>query len=334
MDQEKRNPKTGEIDFSSLSKSGQKALKLLTQGRERKKLHYPGQVVTYIDPPEFKINGDVCVVILNDYFAPETCDGDYNKLKFDGCEFPIPMLYEALSQVQPGGKAYSFGKAVFCSKLHEWGSDYEDYNQSTAEEDAITLELKLSSLCNKVTLTVVRQKYNYYAKIERKASLLEINRKNEKIQPITKSSFDKAPRRKGIPNFIPQDEEVNFVKVTKEPSEMSFALDFLGKSNSYYRDQTFVLQIRDHNGHKIKPVWQAEWKAISPGIRTRKGVKASTNGSQENMDAGCIQIDRFACPVSIQFRQNHEYIDYDGDYSSSYSSDYWVVYESEVGSDG
>lgn len=334
MHPEKSNPKIGEIDFSTLSKSGKRTIKLLTQGRDWEKLHYPHQVVTPIDPPVFKINGDICSVIINDYFAPETCDGDYNKVKFDGCDFPISLLYDVLSQIQPGGKAYSYGKAVFCSKLHEWGSDYKEYDQSSAEEDAITFELKLSRLCNKVTLTVFRQKHNYYAKIERKASFLEINRKKEKIQPIPKSSFDKAPRRKGIPNFIPQDEEVYFVKVTKEPWEISIILDYRGKSNSYYRDQSFVLQIRDQKGHKIQPVWQAEWKEISSGIKTRKENMATTSGSQESIDDGCIQIDRSACPVWIQFRQNHDYTDYDGDYSSSYSSEYWVVYESGVGSDG
>jgi hypothetical protein len=160
------NSNKREDDLPVLSESGQRALELLKKPRDFEKLKYPGQVV-YIDPPELRFNGNICSVIRDDYFAPESCSGDYNKTLYDGCDFPISILYDALSRITPGGKVTLPGRGIFRMEDHEWGFEWEEIYNETLEEDDITIVLELSSSACEVSLLVQRG-MGIYEKIERK----------------------------------------------------------------------------------------------------------------------------------------------------------------------
>jgi hypothetical protein len=154
----------------NLSKSGLRAFSILLQGRNWKKLHFASQVVTPLDPPEIKIKGNICSVIVSDFCVSETCDGDYSKVKYDGCHFSVALLDDVLKRIYPGGKATVHGKATFQSILYEWGNDYEEFKRESDKEDAISLVLELSRNSRRVTLTVYRNN-QYYEKIDREVSL-------------------------------------------------------------------------------------------------------------------------------------------------------------------
>lgn len=154
----------------ALLNPGERVLSLLTWQTDGRNKRQPSQVVMGIDPPIFKIKGDTCEVIKEDYLAPETCDGDCNKRAFDCCCFSTSLLDEALSRIQPGGRVDVSGKAIFTEELHEWGTDYEEFERHSQQEDVFSFSLELSRLGHRVVLTV-RRENRVYAVVKKTAWL-------------------------------------------------------------------------------------------------------------------------------------------------------------------
>jgi hypothetical protein len=160
------NFKNIEEDIPALSKSGMIAFELL-------KLTHTHQVDSGFDHSNnIRLNGNICSVIKYDYVAPETCEGDYNETLYDGCDFSISLLYDALSRITPGGKEIVYGRAIFRREYHKWGFSWDEINDETIEEEDITIVLELSSNAREVALVVQRNK-GIYETIKRWGQILQ-----------------------------------------------------------------------------------------------------------------------------------------------------------------
>jgi len=106
---------------------------------------------------------------------------------------------------------------------------------------------------------------------------------------------------------------------------------YRGKTNSYTVDRTFILAILDSSGQPVAPVWSEGWTDIAPWIATRRENRGKRwqigNQTSESNINGSLCIHRQACPVYVKFSKVYEYVDYDGDFSSNDSCEYWVRYE-------
>lgn len=125
----------------------------------------PGQIVAGYHQPIIRIKGNTCSVIREDYFAPETCDGDFNKRVYDGCDFPISLLAGALVLARTRGKVGLSGRAIFSELFHEWGTDYEEYKHEVIHEEDFRLLLEISKFRQNITLTVLKDR-QVYAKVK------------------------------------------------------------------------------------------------------------------------------------------------------------------------
>lgn len=117
-------------------------------------------------------------------------------------------------------------------------------------------------------------------------------------------------------------EECKIVKITTY---------YRGKTNSYVVDRTLLRTILDASGQMVTPDWAEDWTEVAPGIATRRENRGTRSRigdrSHETHIAGSLRIHRRACPVYVEFDEIHEYVDYDGEHSSSDSREYWVRYE-------
>lgn len=105
---------------------------------------------------------------------------------------------------------------------------------------------------------------------------------------------------------------------------------YWGKTNSYKVDRKFIGAILDSSGQPVTPEWSENWTDVAPGIATRRvnrGWRSQIgNQSSEFYIDGNLCIHRQACPVYVKFSEVYEYVDYDGEFSSSDSREYWVCY--------
>jgi len=131
------------------------------------------------------------------------------------------------------------------------------------------------------------------------------------------------------PPSIPTKHET--CHITEEPKVIEITTYYRGKTNSYVVDRTSLRTILDSSGQPVTPEWSEDWTEIAPGIETRRENRGTRsrigNRTHETHISGSLRIHRHACPVYVEFGETHEYVDYDGIDSSSYSSDYWVRYE-------
>jgi hypothetical protein len=158
--------------LSALPEPGLRVLVLLHQKRNPKGLHYPHEVVS-IDPPVILFKDELCSVVRDDYFAPCTCDGDYNKTKYDGCEFMLSLLLNAVVQLQFMKTAIVYGEGLFIDSQKEWGYGWDDSGWEKLVKSEIKVGITLSKNMQKVALTLsrgIREDVNSmreYATIER-----------------------------------------------------------------------------------------------------------------------------------------------------------------------
>jgi hypothetical protein len=125
---------------------------------------------------------------------------------------------------------------------------------------------------------------------------------------------------------VPSD-KVETLQVTGEFLEVACTLYYRGKTNGYVREQVAVETIVDKNCRVVAGIWNDEWSEAAPGIWTCNKQLGSRAGRTEQYKTETIRVHRSACPVHVHFSESFDYMDYDGDYSSSSSSDYWVRYE-------
>ena len=145
----------------ALLKSGERALRLFAWKADGQKKKPPSQVVSGIDTPELTVNGGVCSIIKDDYFSPETCDGDYNKRVLDGCCFPTVLLENAFDRLMPGSQIEIPVKAFFHEIYHVWGTDYDELHRESEREEEATVSVQWSKWRRHAIITMKRSDLVY-----------------------------------------------------------------------------------------------------------------------------------------------------------------------------
>ena len=160
----------------ALSRSGQKALKLLLElPREIRKENK--STPAYLTRNK---EGDGYTLVARDEYFPRDGFEDpvaANVITSESCQIQQSVLYEGLTKIRPGGSpVIVHGRTSFRYKNHEWGPvgfDYLTKNEDETTDDDITLVISLSRLHMRATLTAYRGAYTEgqdmtpYAKIER-----------------------------------------------------------------------------------------------------------------------------------------------------------------------
>ena len=132
-------------------------------------------------------------------------------------------------------------------------------------------------------------------------------------------------------NILDAEEGPKQTEVTGEYLDVETNRAWRGKTGGYFRNETAILKILDRDDNEVTGIWSKDWQESAPGIETR-GCDEDTavlkvGRSYETHRDRRVRIHRGACPVSIQFVETDEYVDYDNaEYSSHHRRVYWVRY--------
>jgi len=109
-------------------------------------------------------------------------------------------------------------------------------------------------------------------------------------------------------DFFEEPEE-GIIKVGDRPVMVYCPTSYGGGDMGFYKDEWSIKVIYDCDGKRRKPVFNAKWKEIAPGIATAN--RSRTERSRYGDCKQAILIERRACPVRVVFRYVSEYNDYD-----------------------
>ncbi len=195
-DQRPAHPRGQELELQNLPEAGKRAWDLLLLPRDPEGLRFPNEVV-YCDPPVFRVKGDTCSVVKDDYFAPSGYDGDYDKVKHDWIELNRALLFEALREVEPGTPVVVHGKGIHVWKDVESGYGWEGHDLGGSEATDVTIRIYLSDDTQTAELAVspdTGEKINSTPYVIKRTKNYPLLIHEVKVKPTYQEQFDTTRR--------------------------------------------------------------------------------------------------------------------------------------------